>query len=257
MLDLFLNREPKCHVIGLHLTKHNIERFLATTTTVLDILAQQLAAIRLLHYHDPTFRRNLKGIQERQYRSQNAMKLLIEATRPSTELWLREIDDGQQAVLRKIKWCNRMSLPQNLGIKNAVLRYWPMIGTSYREVCIPNLEKLKTELETCLANERTWKVQRGPNSVRKTKLIQKPNRKGKNVYLLKDVRARWIPGLQQTLDEAAERKFPDFTVPLTTDRKRTAGRFKKSESARSVRSGNSGSVSDIESEYERTKRAGG
>ncbi|KAH7068552.1 hypothetical protein FB567DRAFT_400657, partial [Paraphoma chrysanthemicola] len=195
---------PKARIIGLTLTKSHTQWLHNTTTTLITLLSQQLTAIRILYLHDPSFTRKLKAIQERQYRFQNTMTLVLDAVRPSTELWLSELDDGQQAILRKVKWCNRMSQPAYLGIRDAALRYWPLIADSYK-LLSANLGRLDDELEDALDDEALWTGRRArPKSV--GKYVPKPNSKGKAVYFFKDVRARWIPGVEQSEEEREEKK---------------------------------------------------
>ncbi|KAH7061715.1 hypothetical protein BKA63DRAFT_559213 [Paraphoma chrysanthemicola] len=228
---LKLDRDPNARTIGLTLTKSHMQWLHTTTSTLITLLSQQLTAIPLLYFNDPSFTRKLKAIQERQYRFQNTMTLVLDTIRPSTELWLRELDDGQPAILRKIKWCNRMSLPANLGIRDAALKYWPLIADSYT-LLLTNLERLAGELEDALDDEALWMGRREkPKS--EGRYVSKPNSKGEAVYFFKDVRARWIPGIEQADNEGEEtKKFADFVMPLTNGRKRGKAKLKARQNMR-------------------------
>tara|TARA_R110002003_G_scaffold206_1_gene15741 strand:+ start:2960 stop:3772 length:813 start_codon:yes stop_codon:yes gene_type:complete len=238
---LSLNHESKADIIGLHLTEANIRSLLTNTATLLNILTKQLHDIQALYYTDSAFISKLKPIQERQLCFQNTMKLLIEATRLSSEPWLQELNDGQQAIVRKVKLCNRMSMPQNIGIKAAALRYLPLIAHSYRFI-MPNLQKLQKELETGLADKALWASKH--RRVGKGGYTPKPSPKGNSVYFFKDVKARWIPAVGETGEEG---KFADFTVPLTNGKKNTAGKLKARQNLQKKRFDGRGNHGEVES----------
>jgi hypothetical protein len=227
------NRLPKANIAGLSITEAQAHFFLAATLDLIPLLNHQLGDIHQLNRHHPCFPRHLKLIQERQFRFQTKMVEVIKVTKESTEPWVGELMDGHEAVLRKVKQCNRMSDPQALGWKGAALEYWPLIADSY-ELVLPSLERLLKEVDEALANKEVWfttacnmaqlgqRVSTGwfGNDVKE--LGEK-----KAVTFDKEVKARCF----EAAEEPEKVKTGGSVVmSLTNDRKRTVGKFKKTKS---------------------------
>jgi hypothetical protein len=225
------NRIPKATIAGLNLTQDQARFFISATLALLPIISQQLQDIQQPNRHHPTLHRHLRIIQERQFRFQNKMSEVIKATKDSTETWVGELMDGHEAVLRKVRQCNRISDAQALGWKAAALQYWPMIADSY-EMLQPNLERLLQEVDEALADKELWSTTTKSNLGRRLPCRwfgtgPQAQLGGKTVTFDKEVQARWISERDEPERVRAGR---GVAMPLTNDRKQTVRKFKtKSE----------------------------
>jgi hypothetical protein len=226
---LFPPRIPKATIIGLSLTKEDATTLLNMTHLLITIIYQQIPAIEAFERHrDHGLTPRLQDVQQRQGRFQDRMSDLIKATKDSSQLWPRELMDGQEAILRKVRQCNRSSNKNNLGWKTAALRYWPHIAESY-EVLRPTLERMSRELHDAISNDRLWApgaktIQTNPQSMlgrlNPTRLLPiQAERPRKTVAFDREVKAQWLDATQEP-EKIMEAK--GVKVLLTTDKKNTA-----------------------------------
>lgn len=145
-------RTPRALIVGLVLTNDQAQGLLASTKSAQALLRQQLSAIYAMGMRDTESTHYLRSIQERQALLQNILKRLITSTKPSTSLWLHEIEDLHHAALRKLTRCNRESPSNHMGWKDAAAKYWPLIAESY-EVLVPIVVRFICELEAAVKDE--------------------------------------------------------------------------------------------------------
>jgi hypothetical protein len=168
------------------------------------------------------------------------MSELVKGTRGSTELWVSELMDSQEAILRKIRQCNRQSPASELGYKVAATQYWPLILDSYK-LLLPNLVRLFNEVDGALASPEIWVPTKRP-CIRRMWLawfaIAPVQQTVGRTSFDKEVKAQWI--YQQEEPEKV-RGGVGFTVPLGNDRKRSVGKFKEAKTKAWARRGVSNS----------------
>jgi hypothetical protein len=131
----------------------------------------------------------------------------------------------------KVRRCNLMSAPGQMGWKRGALAYWPLIGESY-VLLGEKLKYLKRECEDVLGGEEGFerkKVEQGGGRVgwfgtKRTTVVR----------FDKEVRARWI-------DFGSGDEKEEFKTGLMSDRRKTVGKIK---------SRRAGAEQDVHSESE-------
>jgi hypothetical protein len=246
LTHLRTTRHPKVPIAGLLLTSASAHFFLATLLSILPLLTAQLHSIAHLHLHDPSFTSHLRAIQQRQHTFQAKLSELVTATRASSEPWVAEISDAHLAIVQKIRQCNAQSASSLLGWKFAAARYWPLIAESYTTLQ-PNLVRLFNEVDEALANKELWEVPKCQRLARRlslgwfgsstsTSTTAAKVQGGVRTSFDEDVQARWIEGDEEPEGVRGER---GFTVPLSSDGKRTVQKFRtgktKAKSVAAVR----------------------
>jgi hypothetical protein len=225
---LFPSRIPKAPIAGLLLTPDRAHSFLAATLVLIPILKDQIHSIAHLNRTHPDFIARLRAIQERQLRFQNKISEVVKATKSSTELWADELMDGQAAILRKVRQCNRQSAAAELGWKVAACQYWPLILDSYK-ILLPNFVRLFNEVDEALATAEVWvptKTQYNRRMSLAWFTAAAPVQPVGRTSFDDEVQAQWIYAWEQP-DKVC--KGVEFKVSLTSDRKRSVGKFKKTK----------------------------
>jgi hypothetical protein len=243
---LFPPRVPRVTLCGLSLSQDEATQLLTTTDLLITMIPQQIPCIALFEAHfQHGLRPRLEDVQRRQQRFHFRLSDLVKATKGSGEPWLRELMDGQEAILRKVRTRNRMSSKEYIGWKMAALKYWPLIAETF-ETLRPVLQRFKHELETALEDPETWagnarlvpgEQTRRPSIIgwfASSQRLPIQGEDGKKVTFCKEVEAKWL----NARDEPEKIKDASVaTLPLTTDKKRTAGNFKKEKATRKMRKG--------------------
>ncbi|KAH5082994.1 hypothetical protein HBI88_147740 [Parastagonospora nodorum] len=263
----FPMRIPKASVVGISMTMEQATELHSITNLLVTIIYQQFYAIEAFNrFTKHGLSPHLNEVQQRQSRFQTRLSDLIKATKDSSQPWLRELMDGQEAILRKIRQCNHMA-QHSLGWKDSAIMYWPHISDSY-EILRPVLERLHQELGGAIENGQLWapktrtdavsKVQARRHSMvywfgqtRRLALVAAPRASHKTVRFDKEVQARWMDAREEPEKTKDARKL---TLQLTTDKKNTA-KLKKFQARRTSlqqrkKDGKSESESELESEPE-------
>jgi hypothetical protein len=240
----FPTRIPKATVVGISMTKEQAIELHSITNLLVTIIYQQIYAIEAFNrFTKHGLSPHLHEVQQRQSRFQTRLTDLIKATKDSSQPWLRELMDGQEAILRKIRQCNHMARHM-LGWKDSATMYWPHISDSY-EILRPVLERLHQELGDAIENEQFWvpktrtdavsKVQARRHSMvdwlgqtRRLALVAAPRAPRKTVGFDKEVQARWLDAKEEPEKIKDAKKL---MLQLTTDKKNTA-RLKKFQARR-------------------------
>jgi hypothetical protein len=173
------------------------------------------------------FLRVLTSIQQRQGTIHTQLASLVKSTSTSSEPWIHEIDDAQQAVLRKVVQCNRRSRGDELGRKDGAMKYWPYVAESL-ELLKPILERLHEEIMRVLDDEEVWAHSRSANRMslewfKTNQFTARPNDKGRNVGFARDVRAQ---SEVVRVEGGGELVYKECVLALTSDWKRSSGKFK-------------------------------
>jgi hypothetical protein len=153
---------------------------------------------------------------------------------------MSELMDSQEAILRKIRQCNRQSPASELGCKVAATQYWPLILDSYK-LLLPNLVRLFNEVDGALASPEMW-VRRMTRCTRRMWLawfaIAPVQQTVGRTSFDKEVKAQWIYQ-QEELEKVLG--GVGFAVPLGNDRTRSMGKFKEAKTKAWARRGVSNS----------------
>jgi len=268
----FPDRIPKATIAGISLTKEQASVLHSITNLLITIIYQQFYAIEVFsRFTRQELSPHLNEVQQRQSRFQTRMSELVKATKDSTQPWLRELMDGHEAILRKIRQCNHMAR-HSLGWKDSAIMYWPHISESY-EILRPVLERLHQELGDAIENEKLWAPKTRTDAVlkaqarrqsmvdwfsqpRRLALIAAPRAPRKKVTFDKEVKARWLDAKEEPKKIKDAKKL---TLELASDKKNTA-KLKKFQARRTSlqpwkKGDESESESQPESEVEAQERA--
>jgi hypothetical protein len=229
---LLPSRTPKTTIAGLHLLRDQTQHLFNGINLLTRHISDQIAEIPQLNnaqVFDCTehFLRILTSIQQRQGTIHTQLASLVKSTSTSTEPWIHEIDDIHQAVLRKVVQCNRRSRGDDLGRKDGAMKYWPYVAESL-ELLKPLLQRLHEDIVRVLDDEEVWVHSKATNRksfgwFKTPQVTARPDAKGRNVGFARDVRAR---SEVAQVEGGGELVYRECVVPLTSDRKRTAGKFK-------------------------------
>ncbi|KAF1842828.1 uncharacterized protein K460DRAFT_288867 [Cucurbitaria berberidis CBS 394.84] len=232
-MSLLPRKPTTAEIAGMSLTRDQAKILVETCIFLAHILKKQQADINVLSglSAHPLYKA-LPRIQDRQSEIQYQLTNLVYRVRKSTEPWLKEFDDAKEALWKKVRKCNHASDRIKMGWKNAAKRYWPLMLDTFK-LLAALLARLKKELDHALFSEKTWAVvaktamKRLSFSSPRTSSTAVPqaDSKTKMIAFTKGVRVRHT--FQSEVEGGGSvQKFQEYTTTLTSDRKRTAGRFK-------------------------------
>ncbi|KAH7379111.1 hypothetical protein DE146DRAFT_304332 [Phaeosphaeria sp. MPI-PUGE-AT-0046c] len=227
---------PKIPILGLHLTHATASSHLKTSLTLLSLIAHQIPSIHSLSMPQPDFITRLQRIQARHLTIQTQLSALVKDLVGAHE-WVLELADALASMKAKVRQCNHTSRSglrhvHAQGWKDAARMYWPLVVESY-ELLRPVLERVRDDISSALVGCADGDI--GMKRSRCSVLAWFVGRyaattPASTVCFAGDVRARWF-----FVDECARavrgdggemRCKRDHVVPLTSDRKRSAGKYK-------------------------------
>ncbi|EFQ96629.1 hypothetical protein P3342_010910 [Pyrenophora teres f. teres] len=237
-MSWLIKRPPKAFIAGMNLTREKAQNLVNICQWLEDDLHQQNAEISVFPsiMGNESFRA-LSHMQQRHSQITKRIGDLYLCIPTSAEPWLRELDDAKATMARKVKLCNKESQPCVLGWKQAAKQYWPLIAEIYALI-LELLGRLKQELRTSLEDEKTWTETKANKLVRrasvKSTLSHSSNSEVKRVRFEKKVTGLYYDIAEASHEDdedhvvhAAARKSNEFTKNLKTDKKDTAGKYKR------------------------------
>lgn len=201
------SRTPRAFVAGMTLTQDQADRLSTNVEALQELLKSHFSAIQTLGLHDAETATYLLQIGDRQKSTDTLLTQLVEDTKHSTALWVHEIADAHEAVLKKLYLCKQKSLVNEMGVHPAAAKYWPLVRESY-EVMVPLLKRLTGEIDNVMADQDKWK--RGGKLVKKRLVAS--SELVSAVEFSKEVRARWVP----IEAEFTSQVLKDGKVPLVS-----------------------------------------